>query len=167
MPTEVAESGRGTGKSTFGSGVGLVLWRTLERTVPADTMHSKQAERMVDRLIDSAADAIEGPMLNPSPEIPEGYLGWGAICLGAASVGVQISYDDCRSAIALAKQLNDEPESGRSEEELEKAYSRIINKNRLLNPEFADHVARAAARLTLIYQPVKRAREEAIVAPVQ
>jgi hypothetical protein len=120
-------------------------------------MRSKQAQKMVDRIIDSAADAIGAPMFNPSPERPEGYLGWGAICLGAASVGIRISYNDCKTAVALSKQLNEEPVKNRSEKQLESAYIGIINKRRLLGKELAGHVARAAARLSFIYEPVKKA----------
>ena len=160
LPTEVGESGRGVGNSAFGSGVALLLWRTLERIAPNDEMQSKQAQNMVDRILDSASDAIEAPMFNPSPETPEGYLGWGAICLGAASVGIRITYDECDAAVALTKQLNEEPVNNRSEEELESAYIRIIQKKRFLKPEFAGHVARAAARLSVIYEPVKKRRKK-------
>jgi len=34
----------------------------------------------------------------------------------------------------------------------------MIKKNKLLKPELAVYVARAAARLSFIYEPVKRAR---------
>jgi len=125
-------------------------------------MQSKQAQKMVDRILDSTADAIEAPMFNPSPETPEGYLGWGAICLGAASVGIRISGDDCDLAITLTRQLNDEPVNNRSEKELESVYTDIIKNNRLLNPKLIGHVARAAARLSVIYEPVKRAKKETI-----
>jgi hypothetical protein len=162
LPPEVGESGRGVGNSAFGSGVALLLWRTLERIEPNDERQSKQAQNMVDRMLESASDAIEAPMFNPNPETPEGYLGWGAICLGAASVGIRISHDDCAAAVTLTKQLNDESVDNRSEEKLASAYLDIINKNRLLSPELAGHVARAAARLSIIYEPVKRAKKEAV-----
>jgi len=160
LPTQVDESFRGDGKSAFGTGVGLVLWRTLEGIEPQDKMRAKQAQKMVNRIIESTTDVIQAPMFYPRPNHPEGYLGWGAICLGAASVGVRISYDDCRAAVSLTKQLNDEAVSDRSEKELERAYIRIVKKNKLLEPQFAGHVARAAARLSIIYEPV-RVRYEA------
>jgi hypothetical protein len=68
--------------------------------------------------------------------------------------------DDCRAAIALTKQLNDEPVNSHSEKELERAYTRIIKKHKFLKPELAGYVARAAARLSFIYEPVKRARKK-------
>lgn len=155
LPVEIGEGMRGWGMSAFGTGVGLLTWRTLERMIANNDVHSQQAQKMVDRFLKSAGEAIEAPMSNPSPEVPEGYLGWGAICLGAASVGIRIPYDDCEAAIALTQQLNTEPVDGCSEKELETAYSKIIKTNRLLNPKFTDHVARAAARLSFIYEPVK------------
>jgi hypothetical protein len=161
LPTEVDESFRGDGKSAFGSGLALVSWRILERMKPKDKTPSKQAQKMLDRIVDSAADVIKAPMFNPSADKPEGYLGWGAICLGAASVGIRISHDDCRAAIALTKQLNDEPVNSRSEKELESAYIRIIKKNKFLEPELAGYLARAAARLSFIFEPVRRAKKEA------
>lgn len=166
LPPKVTESGSGSGKSSFGSGVGLLAWRTLELLAPDDTMGSKQAQKMVDRLVNSAADAIEAPMFNPRPDTPEGYLGWGAICLAAASVGIRISHNDCNEAITLTKELNDEPVNSRSEKELETAYTGIINENSLVNAGLASSVARAAARLSFIYEPVKRARKEATSAGV-
>jgi hypothetical protein len=162
LPTEVDESFTGDGKSAFGSGLALVSWRILERMEPKDKERSKQAKKMADRIVDSAADVIKAPMFNPGPDKPEGYLGWGAICLGAASVGIRISYDDCHAAITLTKQLNDEPVNSRSEKELERAYIRIIKKNKFLEPELAGYVARAAARLSFIYEPVRRAKKEAV-----
>jgi hypothetical protein len=156
LPTKVDGSFRGDGKSAFGSGLALVSWRILEKMAPKDKVPSKQAQNMVDRIIDSTADAIEAPMFNPNPEKPEGYLGWGAICLGAASVGIRISYEDCQAAITLTKQLKAEPVNRRSEKELERAYLRLIKKNKLLKTEFAVYVARAAARLSVIYEPVKK-----------
>lgn len=162
LPTQVDESFRGDGKSAFGSGLALISWRILERMVPKDKMRSKQAQKIVDRIVDSTADVIKAPMFNPGPETPEGYLGWGAICLGAASVGIRISYDDCHAAITLTKQLNDELVDNRSEKELERAYIRIIKKNKFVKPELAGYVARAAARLSFIYEPVRRAKKEAI-----
>jgi hypothetical protein len=160
LPTEIDKSFRGDGNSAFGSGLALVSWRILERMEPKDKTRSKQAQKMVDRIVDSTADAIEAPMFNPSSEKPEGYLGWGAICLGAASVGIRISYDECQAAIKLTKQLNDEPVNSRSEKELESAYKRILKKNKLIKPELAGYVARAAARLSFIYEPVRRARKK-------
>lgn len=156
LPTQVDESFNGNGKSAFGSGLALVSWRILERMEPKDKTRLKQAQKMVDRIIDSTSDALEAPMFNPSLEKPEGYLGWGAICLGAASVGIRISYDDCHAAVTLTKQLNDELVDSRSEKELERAYIRIIKKNKFVKPELAGYVARAAARLSFIYEPVRR-----------
>jgi hypothetical protein len=162
LPTQVVGPFSGDGKSAFGTGLGLVAWRMLEEMAPANKTASQHAQKMVDRIVHSTTDVIETPMSNPSPEKPEGYLGWGAVCLGAASVGIRISYDDCHAAITLTKKLNDEPVDSRSEKELEKAYIRIIKKNNFLKPEIAGHVARAAARLSFIYEPVRRAKKEAI-----
>jgi hypothetical protein len=160
LPPQVDESLRGDGKSAFGSGLALVSWRVLETMEPKDLTRSKQAQKMVDRIVASTADVIEAPMFNPGPDKPEGYLGWGAICLGAASVGIRISYDDCHAAVTLTRQLNHEPVNRRSEKELERAYTRIIKKNKFVKPELAGYVARAAARLSFIYGPVRRARKK-------
>jgi len=165
LPSEVGESRRGQGKSAFGTGIGLLSWRTLEQFGAEDDVCSRHAREMVDRLIQSKAEAIEGPMFNPRAETPEGYLGWGAICLGAASVGIRISRDECQAAITLRKEFDRVPVYGRSEAELASAYKHIIDRNKLLADELGLPVARAAARLAVIYEPVKQA-SEAIATPV-
>lgn len=155
LPVEIGEAMKGQGISAFGTGVGLLMWRTLERMTGNNDMPSKQAQKMLDRFLKSAGDAIEAPMSNPSPDVPEGYLGWGAICLGAASVGITIPFDDCVKAIALTTELKHEPVDDRSEAELEATYTQIIKTGRLLSPGHTVHVARAAAKLSFIYEPVR------------
>jgi hypothetical protein len=159
LPASVNRSEDGPGQSVFGTGVGLLSWRTLERTTPNDENRSNSAQNMIDRLIASPADTIRAPMFNPPLPKVEGYLGWGAICLGAASVGIRISYDDCSAAIILAKNLNAVPAANRSERDLKTDYAAIINKSRLLQPNLVDPVARAAARLSFIYEPVERKKD--------
>src|SRR5258708_8039159 len=104
---------------------------------------------MIDRLIESGPEAIEAPMWNPDPARQrfEGYLGWGAICFGAASVGIRISEDECAAAIAVTRLLNQERVDARSPKLVEAAYKRIIRKSKLIDRELISPLARAAARL--------------------
>lgn len=159
LPTAVTGSVNGAGKSSFGTGVGLLAWRTLELNANNDENPGMQAQQMVERLITSAVDAIEEPISNPSRDKPEGYLGWGAICFGAASVGIRISRDDCATAIGLAEALDKVSLNDKSEKELEVEYIHTIENRGLLNQEIAPSVARAAARVRIFYDPVKQARE--------
>ncbi|MFZ0751504.1 MAG: hypothetical protein WAM70_19225, partial [Pyrinomonadaceae bacterium] len=159
LPASVNRSEGGPGQSVFGTGVCLLSWRMLERMAPDDKTRSIPAQNMINRLLASPADTILHPMFNPPLPKVEGYLGWGAICLGAASVGIRLSYEDCSAAIILAKNLNAVAASHRSERDLKADYAAIINESRLLHPNLVDPVARATARLSFIYEPVERKKD--------
>jgi len=154
LPT-VVELGIGHGKSSFGTGMALLAWRTLEQLVPDDKTLLMQVQQTVNRLIYSPVDTILTPAMYPAVDKPEGYLGWGAVCLGAASVGIQITYDDCAMAIAVTEELNKEKVT-RSERELKTAYLRAIKKSKLIAPDLIEHVVSAAVTVARYYEPVKR-----------
>jgi TIR domain len=156
LPSNMSNSVRDKGVSSFGTGIGLVAFRILECRAQGERAQLICSSQMVDRIIGSAADVIEGPMLNPKPDIPEGYLGWGAICLGAASVGIHIGHNECAAAIALTKELSNR-RTNCSEKSFKVAYRRAIRRTRLIAPDLVEHVATAAAKLALLYEPVKRA----------
>jgi hypothetical protein len=158
LAREIDESGKAIGKTLFGSGVSLLAWRTLELHATEDRKYSMQAQKAVHRLINSIFDVIEVPTSNPSPKNPESYLGWGAACFAAASVGVHMSPENYRTAVALNEELKGIDVSNRAAQKLKTAYRKAIEGSRLVSPELIGHVARAVARIATNYEPVRKAQ---------
>lgn len=158
LAREIDHLGEAIGKTLFGSGVSLLAWRTLELHAPEDRKYSMQAQKAVHRLINSIFDIIEVPTSNPSPDNPESYLGWGAACFAAASVGVHMSPENYRTAVALNEELKGIDVSNRTAQKLTTAYRKAIEGSRLVSPEMIGHVARAAARIAGNYEPVRKAQ---------
>jgi len=154
----IDESGKAIGKTLFGSGVSLLAWRTLEGLAPKNKSYSMQARKTVHRLVSSIGNVIEVPTSNPSPNNPESYLGWGAACLAAASVGVRMSHDEYRTAVALNEELNGIDVSNRTARRLETAYRKTIDGSRLVSPDLIGHVARAIARIASNHEAIGKAK---------
>src|SRR5205085_12002479 len=113
LPSEIDKSGNGIGKHVFGSALALAAWRTLEidelSTLPRDKEQATtNAKRMVQRIVNSLLEILELPSKHPpdKTESLEGYLGWAGLCLAAASMGINISPDDCQRGLSLAQELD-------------------------------------------------------------
>jgi hypothetical protein len=158
LAREIDNLGKAIGKTLFGSGVSLLAWRTLELHAPDNRKYSMQAQKSVHRLINSILDVIDVPTSNPSPDNPESYLGWGAACFAAASVGVQMSSENYRTAVALNEELKGIDVSNRTAQKLKTRYRKAIGGSRLVSPELIGHVARAVATIATNYEPVRKAQ---------
>ncbi len=153
LATEIDQSGRGQGNCVFGTGVALVAWRLLENEKLGNkNQATAQAKRMVNRIVSCPVDAIESPSLNEPPHILEGYLGWAAICLAAASVGIQLSREECRTAVSLSRELNNGVIDNRSDSELES----LIESKHFVSPQLASPIARVAVRIGAQYTAVPK-----------
>ena len=161
LPSKIDESGAATGKHVFGTAVAVISWRTLEiycskPSTSDEEVAIEQTRRLVNRLVSSAADALELPsaFTEVAPKELEGYLGWAGLCLAAASLCIRISPDDCRKGLNLAQELDSAIDSTHSSSETSEVYQRIINRKGLFTYQTALSVARAAARTHHLYKQV-------------
>lgn len=157
LPNKIDNLGQGIGKQVFGTSMALVSWRTLERYGPRITpQDEEQSQSLLNRIINSDPELIELPSFHSDedPQSLEGYLAWAGLCFVAASLGIQLTPEDCQKALRLVEELTSATKEELSPELLQELYQGIIDENGLFTDRTALAVAKTATRITMLYKVV-------------
>jgi len=77
----------------------------------------------------------------------EGYLGWAAILMAGASVGIRLKADEASRGIGLAERISEAFEESRVRRERERELRNVFRKDQLLDEDLMDVVIRSAMNI--------------------
>jgi hypothetical protein len=154
LPGAIDTRGKGIGKSVFGTAMSVLAWRTLEinglQGSNGGSAASPNSQLALGRLLRDPKNTIELPSVLPPEDSPleiEGYLGWAAILMAGASVGIRLKADEASRGIGLAERISEAFEESRVRRERERELRNVFRKDQLLDEDLMDVVIRSAMNI--------------------